>query len=107
MRGATRSQSSSKQNAVDIRGKNDGKSFADGGCRLYPRREMSPEDWQLIFERLRQRIESAKLHAVAVCSDSQATLEQIRRARVARRGVAYTTEVVENFVPARRSTHLH
>jgi hypothetical protein len=68
---------------------------------------MSPEDWRHTFEQLRQRIIAAKLHASAVCSDAAATVEQVRRARAERQGVSYTTEPVENFVPARRSKYAH
>lgn len=45
---------------------------------------MSPEDWRLTFEYLRQRIETTKLHSRAVCPDAAATLQRIRRARFAR-----------------------
>jgi transposase-like protein len=49
----------------------------------------------------------AELHALAVCADAVATLEQVRRARAARQGVSYTPETVQNFIPARRSRHAH
>jgi hypothetical protein len=67
-----------------------------------------PSVFKDTFAGLQRRIAATRLKSIAVCMDAAATLEAVRRARAARRGIPYRPPSDDStFVPENRSRFSH